>query len=88
MPITSSKCRASSKLLRPDRAAEIERAAGVFQVHVTERFRDAAHGKAACAARLGQQRADLFRRAVVEEQVLRERLAGIVEGGGHDAPTG
>ena len=67
-----------------DGAAEIERAAAPAQFDVAKRLADAARRESAGRMSLGQQRADLLGRAVVEKDVLRDRVVGFVEVGAHD----
>ena len=70
MPTTSSKFRASSKLLRPTAQPRSSARAFFFRGNAPQRFGDAAHGKAAGRARLGHQGANLLSRAVMKQEIF------------------
>src|SRR5262249_28332066 len=66
-----------------DGAPKVERPSAPAQLDVPQRLGHAAGRKAARAARLRQQRADLLRRAIVKQEILLQRGVRFVKSGGH-----
>jgi hypothetical protein len=67
----------------PHRATEIKRARSLVLPDMPQRFAHASRRKSASRSRLGQKRANLFSRAVMEQKILLHRRIRLVKSGAH-----